>query len=119
MTIFLGSMLFASCWEKDDAVDVSPDQLWGLWRKDNSREYWRYNDDNTGVTWDLDDDVSEEESNLRYEWSVEQGVITHVFRGNQGNQQVPKTFTIIAMSDSQMKWRDVYGFTTTLNRIVE
>ena len=110
-------MFFGACFDKDDAVDVEPDQLWGLWVKGNSQEYWRYRSDNTGVTWDEADDVSEDESNLTYEWSVEKGIITHVFRGEQGNQQVPKTYTIVAWSDNQMKWRDVYGFTTTLNKV--
>lgn len=111
--------LFASaCHEEETHINVSPDQLYGCWVKNGSQEYWRYLSDSTGVTWDESEDVTEDESNLRFEWSVNGDVLTHIFRGEQGNQAVPKVYTIKGISASQMSWEDDYGQQYTFIKIV-
>lgn len=106
------SLLATSC--IDEHTTVEPYQLHGLWQKFSTQEYWRYRADGTGVTWDESEDVSEEESNLTFEWSINGDELTHIFRGSLGNQAVPKVYTITSISSTQMKWEDDYGQTYIL-----
>lgn len=101
----------------DTHITVEPYQLVGLWQKFGTQEFWRYRIDGTGVTWDESEDVSEEESNLTYDWSIDGDELTHIFRGSLGNQAVPKVYTVTSISSSQMKWEDVYGQTYVLLKV--
>ncbi len=107
----------AGCGEKEVPITVSDEQLYGCWVKNGTQEYWRYVEGGTGVTWDEAEDVTEEESNLTFEWSVAGDRLTHVFRGEQGNQAVPKVYTVKGMSPSSMSWEDDYGQQYTLIRV--
>lgn len=109
--------MLASCGGKDNHITVSDSQLEGLWQKNNSQEYWRYNASHTGVTWDESEDVSEEESNLTFTWSIAEDVLTHVFTGAMENQAVPKVYTIKEINGSYMKWEDDYGISYTLSKV--
>lgn len=96
---------------------VDESQLYGLWVKSNSQEYWRYRTDGGGVTWDASEDITEEESNLTYQWTLNGDRLTHVFSGAQGNQAVPKVYTITAISTSAMMWKDDYGMEYSLTKL--
>ncbi len=102
---------------EDTHLNVNPAMVQGKWIKNATQEYWRYNADETGVTWDESEDISEEESNLTFEWTLNGDVLTHVFRGEQGNQAVPKVYTITEIDASTMKWKDDYGMTYQLNKV--
>lgn len=112
-------LMFASCslFGDDTHITVEPEQLHGKWVKNASQEYWRYNSDGTGVTWDESEDVTEEESNLTYEWSINGDRLTHVFYGQQGNQAVPKVYTVTEIDGGTMKWKDDYGMSYQLNKV--
>lgn len=114
--VALMSVAMSACswFEKDEHITVSESQLYGKWVKQSTQEYWRYNADHSGVTWDESEDVTEEESNLTYEWTVNGDVITHVFHGAQGNQSVPKVYTITEIDASHMTWEDDYGMSYRL-----
>lgn len=111
--------LVAACGDKENHISVNPSQVEGLWVKSGTEEYWRYNADYSGVTWDESDSIFEQESNLTYRWSLQQDVLTHVFSGAQGNQAVPKVYTITEISSSLMRWEDDYGLSYTLKKITE
>jgi len=112
------ALLTTSCslFEKENHIHVDEGQLYGKWREGTTQIYWRYVSDGTGVTWDEGEDISEEESNLTYNWTVNGDVLTHVFPGAQDNQAVPKVYTITAIDASRMEWKDDYGMTKTLSR---
>ncbi|MBQ9417801.1 MAG: lipocalin family protein [Bacteroidales bacterium] len=105
--------------EEESTLTVTDSEVAGLWVKSGSQEYWRYRTDHSGVTWDEADDISEQESNLTYTWSISGAVLTHVFSGAQGNQAVPKVYTITAISGSSMQWKDDYGMAYTLKKVQE
>ena len=109
MAMVLLALLAAGCHKPETHITVEPEQLLGKWQKDGSQEYWRYRSDSTGVTWDEAEDVSEEESNLTFEWTINGDRLTHVFRGAQGNQAVPKVYTVKEISESTMRWQDDYS----------
>lgn len=111
------ALTMSACHEEEIHLNVTPDQLEGCWVKNGSQEYWRYLVDGTGVTWDESEDMTEEESNLHFEWSVGGDVLTHIFHGEQGNQNVPKIYTIKGISASQMSWEDDYGQQYTLIKV--
>ena len=105
-------MLTASCGKSEVHINVSDDQLEGLWQKNDTQEYWRYVvDGHTGVTWDLAEDITEEESNLTFTWSVNGDVLRHIFTGAQNNQAIPKVYTVKEISSTAMTWTDEYGIT--------
>lgn len=105
-------MLAASCGKSEVHINVSDDQLEGLWQKNDTQEYWRYVvDGHTGVTWDLAEDITEEESNLTFTWSVNGDVLRHTFTGAQNNQAIPKVYTVKEISSTAMTWTDDYGIT--------
>ena len=121
LTVAAGLLLLSGCslFEKETHITVEESQLYGKWREGTTLVYWRYVDDGTGVTWDEGEDVSEEESNLTYSWTVRGDVLTHVFSGAQGNQAVPKVYTITEIDENHMVWKDDYGMTKTLSRLSE
>ena len=49
------------------------------------------------------------ESNLTYEWTLNGDRLTHVFHGAEGNQAVPKVYTVKEISESTMRWQDDYS----------
>ena len=114
----MATLLATACGEKEIPLVVSEDQLYGCWVKNGTQEFWRYLDDGTGVTWDEADDITEQESNLRFEWTVSGDCLTHIFRGEQGNQAVPKLYTIKGISASSMSWVDDYGQSYTFIKVI-
>jgi len=117
LSVMLLPLLFSSCGGEETHINVDESQLYGLWVKSNSQEYWRYRSDGTGVTWDESEDITEEESNLTYRWTLQTDRLTHVFSGAQGNQAVPKVYTITEITASTMKWKDDYSMEYTFTKI--
>lgn len=117
----LALLALAGCHRDKDEnrLTVADSQLEGLWVKSGSEEYWRYRADHSGVTWDAADSFGEEESNLTYTWSVNGDVLTHVFAGAQGNQAVPKVYTVTQISSAAMKWEDDYGMSYQFAKVTE
>ena len=113
-----GALMAAACGRSEIHINVNDDELVGLWQKENSQEYWRYNEDYSGVTWDEAEDITEEESNLVYTWSVTDGdVLRHVFTGAEANQAVPKVYTVKEISSVAMTWEDDYGMRYRLVKV--
>ena len=109
----------------EQRLTVDASQLAGLWTKSNNPyEHWRFRSDGTGVTWDETPDpddgtpeMTEELSNLKYTWHIENGdVLMFDFTGEIGNQDVPKYYYITSITSSAMVWRDEYGLTYNLNK---
>lgn len=113
------ALLAAGCLPEEIHIYVDPAELEGLWQKSDSQVYWRYNIDGTGVTWDASEDITEEESNLTFTWEVEVDELTMIFQGSEGNQAVPKVYTVTAIDGTSMSWKDNYGMTQRFNKVAE
>ena len=112
MLIVAGALTAVGCGRTEVHINVSDDQMEGVWQRNGTQEYWRYVvDGHTGVTWDLGEDITEEESNLTFTWSINGDELTDVFTGAQNNQAVPKRYTIKEISSTAMTWEDEYGMT--------
>ena len=111
-----GWLALGSCTD-DPVLDVNPDDLTGRWVVEGTQEYWRFRNDGTGVTWDESEDIYENESNLRFEWTLDRDELTCVFRGDNKNQAVPKVYRIREITISSMKWEDIYGRTMRFRKM--
>lgn len=115
--LFIGIMLvFASCGKEQDAKAVDRSLIPGKWVRQGTQEYWRYYSSGNGVTWDESEDISEEESNLTFTWTLDGDQLTHVFTGSSGGQAVPKVYTVTSITPSTMLWTDFYGSTIYLSK---
>lgn len=108
-------LIFASC-GKDKDTEIDSSLLPGKWVRQGTQEYWRYYSSGNGVTWDEAEDISEEESNLTFTWTLNGDELTHVFSGAAGNQAVPKVYTVTSLTSSTMVWTDFYGSTIYLSK---
>ena len=74
-------MLLVSCTEEVKPVEVNDSLLIGKWQKEtNMQEYWRYDADSTGETWDESEDVQEGEG-IKFNWSTEEDQLRLDFYG--------------------------------------
>lgn len=111
MMVTAFTLLLSSCnffGSEETHITVNDDQMYGRWQKRGTQEYWRYKADGNGVTWDESEEIYEDESNLTFQWTLNGDRLTHVFTGEQGNQAVPKVYTIKEISATSMKWEDDY-----------
>jgi hypothetical protein len=83
--------------------------------------HFRYKGDHTGVEWDTSDDVSEEESIMKFTWTV--GVakldeLVMIYEQELGGK-VPKYYKLVTLNATKLSYRDNFGksfsFTKTTN----
>lgn len=113
----LSAMLATGCRtdDKTQGVDCVDADVTGLWQRDNSQEYWRYDSGHYGETWDLSDDVHEGEG-TQFSWSLE-GSALHIELNGAMGQVVPYDYTIMAMSSTTMVLReDMFSIEKTYHR---
>jgi hypothetical protein len=89
--------------------------LIGLWKEDEL--YYRYNDDGTAVTWDLSDDVMEDEGS-ELDWTLEEDVFTHYYKMIIGGV-VPKTYTMKVLELDSMVYEDEFGVSHRFGKVEE
>lgn len=103
--LVLGALLLSSCVKNEPIIDGN--LIVGKWV--NGTEYWRYDDDGNGATWDVGDDVTEEEAQP-FTWSFESETnrLTQIHIMEMGGR-IPKYYTVTSLDDKMMKYRDVTG----------
>ena len=126
MMLAAAVLTLTSCKEKEKELVLDPSQFAGLWVKtNNTYEYWRFNSSSmTGITWDETPDpdngepeMTEEESNLGFSWSVERNIVSFVWHGLMENQSVPKYYYITEISSAAIVGEDEVGLPFTLRRV--
>ena len=112
----MGSAFFSAC-EKVPAVKLTVDEIMlvGKWSaQDNPQEFWRYDKDHTGETWDLSEDVQEGEG-IHYNWSVTGDQLQIDNYGEMG-QHVYKDYTVTYQTRDSLVWKDLYGNSRSFTR---
>ena len=101
MTLFVS--LLVSC---HDDPTFDGNMIVGKWV--SGTEYYRYDADSTGATWDTSDDVNEDEGQP-FTWSFDETTsrLTLIHQMEMG-AVIPKTYTLIALDDQVMKYKDNY-----------
>ena len=102
--------LMVSC--LPEGQDYTPDQLYGTWVK--GTEYYRFDSDMTGATWDTGDDVNESEAQP-FEWMVDGDQLTVIHIMEMGGR-IPKAYTITLLTTNTLTFKDNYGQTFTYTR---
>jgi len=103
--------LFISCVEEPIVFDES--MLFGKWQEFNvdgaTLNFEVYNEDGTGYTWDEADDVFESEAQP-FMWELDQATMTQIHI-MEGGQQIPKVYTLIKLTNSELSYKDDFGGT--------
>ena len=104
MILLLIGSVFSSCiteYEYDSSL------LTGKWV--SGTEYYRYNEDGTGLTWDTNDDVTEEEAQA-FTWTLVYSTLTHMHIMEIGGE-VPKVYTVTELTATSLQYEDEFGNT--------
>ncbi len=113
---FLGAIILmvgiSSCdgGNTDENFDVT--LLYGRWQEGTVFE--RYDDTGLGATWDVSDDLEEEEAQL-FKWSLEGSTLIHEHIGTFVT--VPKVYTVTTLNASDLTYHDDYGTTHYFSKI--
>lgn len=106
----VATIMFASC--LPDKAEYKAGDLVGKWvlTKDGVQgtEFWRYDADGTGATWDTADDVSEDEAQA-FDWSLEGDQLTQIHKLESSAGVVPMVYTITGLTVSELDYKDDYG----------
>ena len=96
-------------------IEFDSDLLIGVWKEDEL--YYRYNEDGTGVTWDLADDVLEDEG-TEIDWTLEYDQFVHYYHMEIGGI-IPKTYNMKVLELDYMEYEDDYGVNHKFNKVEE
>ena len=111
MGICLAFVLF-SCGGPDEDLGFDETLLYGKWQEGSV--YERYETGGVGATWDVSDDVQEEEAQL-FKWSLDGSTLLHEYIGTFVT--VPKVFTITTLNANQLIYHDDYGKTHNYSKV--
>lgn len=109
---------FTSC-EKEKPLDVKSSQIYGQWIQTGTQKYWTYHADGTGNRVDRNEFEQDDENNGDFEWTLVGAELRHIFHGRQGNQNIPKYYTITSITANSMKWKDDYSNTLSFSKVTE
>lgn len=108
LLLFVGMLAFSACEPSDDPLVIDEESLVGTWSaSDNRQEYWRFDIDKTGETWDESEDVQEGEG-TRFNWSTVEDQLRIDLYGEMG-QHVYYDYTVTLQTVSTITWKDQYG----------
>ena len=96
-------------------VEFDSDLLIGVWKEEEN--YYRYNEDGTAVTWDLADDVEEDEG-TELTWTLEGDTFTHYYQMEIGGI-IPKVFNMKVLELDFMEYEDDYGVNHKFDKVEE
>ncbi len=113
---FLGAIILmvgiSSCDGGNTEENFDVTLLYGRWQEGTVFE--RYDDTGLGATWDVSDDLEEEEAQL-FKWSLEGSTLIHEHIGTFVT--VPKVYTVTTLNASDLTYHDDYGTTHYFSKI--
>ena len=123
--LFLVIVLGLAACHKPAEISFDPSLLYGKWQEGSV--YERYyasaiervlpNGDTVqvnGTTWDVSDDVTEDEAQL-FNWTLTGATLKHEHVGTFVT--VPKVYTVIMLSSSNLVYKDDYGVTHHYSKV--
>ncbi len=97
------AIILTSCEKEEDNFDES--LLIGKWQ--SGTLHYRYFADGKGYTWDLGDDVQENEAQ-HFTWTLNKSVLTQIHIMETGGAGVPKVYTITELTPTRLRYRDSF-----------
>jgi hypothetical protein len=101
---------FTAC-KPDKSFDSA--LLIGKWSQ--GTEFYRYDRDGKGATWDTADDVTEEEAQT-FSWTLEKDLLTLLHDMEMGESKVPKYYTVTVLDDKTLTYKDDFGKSFTFKK---
>jgi hypothetical protein len=98
-------LLMAGCDLFSHSEKFDKTLLSGKWVSGTLYEY--YNPAGTGYTWDILDDVTEEEAQP-FTWTLENATLTQIHQMEMGGN-VPKIYTVTKLTATTLEYHDDYG----------
>ena len=97
----------SSCGKLDtDDENFDATLLYGIWQEGSV--YERYDETGLGATWDVSEDVEEEEAQL-FKWTLDGSTLVHEHVGTFIT--VPKVYTVTTLNANSLTYHDDYGKT--------
>ena len=125
IALTLLAVLFVSCGKEDDPEANKPDtsidktQIYGKWMTADSTYFEVYYSDGTGKTWDLKDDVQEEDAQL-FTWEFDEHSDDRFTQYHQmeidGDAVVPQSCIIMELTSEKFSYNNE-GLRATYNLI--
>jgi hypothetical protein len=114
------ALFFATC-KPDKSFDSA--LLIGKWERNSplataekqGNEYYRYNANGTGATWDTADDVQENEAQT-FSWTLEKDLLTLIHDMEMGGSKVPKYYIVTVLDASTLTYKNDYGSSFTFKK---
>lgn len=108
----LTTLIFGAC---VDPVIFDPNLLIGKWSRPSpfattenpGDEYFRYDENGGGATWDTSEDVTEEEAQL-FTWELTGSQLTQIHTIEMGGT-VTKIYTLTELSGTTLTYKDDFG----------
>ena len=101
----LALVALVSCVPDMGIPEFMVDDIYGKWK--SGTLYYRYDYGYKGVTWDVADDVTEEEAQP-FTWEIVGDDMTHIYIMEMG-ASVPKTYVIDELTPTVLSYHDDYG----------
>lgn len=100
--------MFSGCESEEIEGPINENALQGTWYStDAPQEFWRFDSNHTGETWDESEDVQEGEGS-RFNWSTQDDQLRLDIYGQMG-QHVYYDYTISDQTFSTFTRTDIYG----------
>lgn len=112
LLFFVGSLALTSCVPEEITLTIDAGKLVGTWyAMDKTQEFWRFDSNNQGETWDESEDVQEGEG-TKFNWTVQGNQLQVDLYGEMG-QHVYYDYTFTVQNDTSFTWKDLYGNSRT------
>ena len=116
--VFVAVAVFmSSCLPIEDVFDET--LLIGKWRSTDektSQLYYRYDANYKGVSWDESEDVKESEAQA-FTWELKMTTLTHIHIMEKGGVGVPKIYTVIKLTATELVYKDDFNKTFKFTKI--
>ena len=99
LSVITTVFVMSSCFTKHFDQEL----LIGKWQK--GTEYWRYDDDQTGYTWDEADDVDESEAQM-FSWTLQGSTLTQKHYMEISGSVVPITYKMVMLNATTLVYED-------------
>ncbi len=103
---------FFACNPIEDMFDET--LLIGKWN--SGTEFYRYDINGKGATWDTKDDVQEADGQ-KFTWTLVNADLTHIHIMEIGGSGVPKTYTVTELTATSLKYKDGFNKTFSYTKV--
>ena len=104
LSLFFVLVTFVGCIPEEITPEFVESDIYGTWQ--SGTEFYKYNADYTGVTWNENDDMSEAEGQL-FTWEIQGVDMTHIHIMEMG-ASIPKTYVIDELTPEVLKYHDTF-----------